>query len=92
MTLTKELGAVPPLPHAWTAPLVEDILCYAKTGLNKAMVMGPDRALLFYRRQSLGKGLSLGEARDATFVITGVGTWVGKPAYLVANPFTVQGG
>ena len=92
VTLTKETGAVPPLPHAWTVPLVEDMLCYARTGITKATVMGPCRAILFYGRQSLGEGLSLGEARDAAFVLTRVGTWVGKPAYLAANSLTIQEG
>ena len=32
------------------------------------------------------------EARDATFLLTGVGTWVGKPAYLTADPMTIQEG
>ena len=32
------------------------------------------------------------KARDATFLLTGVGTWVGKLAYLTANPMTVQEG
>ena len=80
MTLTKETGAVPPLPHAWTVPLVEDMFCYARTGLTEAIVMGPGRAILFYGRWSLGEGLSLGKARGAAFILTGVGTWVGKPA------------
>ena len=92
VTLTKEASAVPQLPHAWTVPLVEDMLCYARTGLTEAMVMGPGRAILFYGRQSLGEGLSLGEARDAAFVLTGVGTWVGKPAYLATDPLTIQEG
>ena len=92
VTLTIELGAVPPPPHAWTVPLVEDMLCYARTGLTKAVVTGPGRAILFYGRHSLGEGLSLGEARDAAFILTGVGTWVGKPAYLAADPLTVQEG
>ena len=60
VTLTKEIGAVPPLPQAWTATLVEDILCYARTGLTKAVVMGLGRAIHFYGRWSLGEGLSLG--------------------------------
>ena len=47
MTLTKETGAVPPLPHAWTVLLVEDMLCYARIGLTKAIVMGPGRAIPF---------------------------------------------
>ena len=47
MTLTEESGAVSPLSHTWTAPLVEDMLHYARTGLTKAMVTGPGRAVLF---------------------------------------------
>ena len=92
MTLTKELGAVPPLSHAWMAPLVEDILCNARTGLTEAVVMGPGRAILFYGRHSLGEGLTLDEARDATFLLTGADTRVGKPAYLAADPMTIQEG
>ena len=83
---------VPPPSHAWTAPLVEDMLHYARTGLTKAMVMGPGRAVLVYRRCSLGEGLSLGKSRDAAFMLTGVGTWVGKPAYLAADPLMIQEG
>ena len=32
------------------------------------------------------------EFRDATFVLTGAGTWVGKPTYLATDPLTVQEG
>ena len=92
MTLTEEIGTVPPLPHTWTAPLVEYMLCYGRTGLTEAIVMGPGRGILFYGRQSLGEGLSLGKAWDAAFILTGVGTWVGKPAYLAADPLTIQKG
>ena len=92
MTLTKETGAVPPTPHAWTVPLVGNMLCYARTGLTKAVVTGPGRAILFYGGWSMGEGLSLGKARDATFILTGVGTWVGKPAYLATDPLTIQEG
>ena len=92
VTLTKELGAVPPPSHAWKAPLVEDMLCNARNGLTKAVVMGPGRAILFYGRHSLGEGLTLDEARDATFLVTGAGTWVGKPAYLAVDPMAIQEG
>ena len=47
VTLTEELGAVPLPSHAWTAPKVEDMLCYARTGLTEAVVIGPSRAVLF---------------------------------------------
>ena len=92
VTLTEETGAVPPPTHAWTAPLVEHMLHYTRTGLAKAMVTGPGRAVLFYGRHSLGDGLSPDESRDATFMLTGAGTWVGKPAYLAADPLTIQEG
>ena len=90
VTLTKELGAVPLPSHAWMAPLVEDMLHNTRTGLTKTVVMGPGRAILFYGRCSLGEGLTLDEARDATFLLTRVGTWVGKPAYLATDPMTIQ--
>ena len=86
MTLTEELGAVPPPSHTWTVPLVEDMLHYARTGLTEAVVTGQGRAVLFYERCSLGEGLSLGEARDAAFLLMRSGTWIGKPAYLAADP------
>ena len=90
VTLTEELGAVPSLSLAWMAPLVEDMLYNARTGLTEAVVMGPGRAILFYGRCSLGEGLTLDEARDATFLLTREGMWVGKPAYLATNPMTIQ--
>ena len=92
VTLTEELGAVPPPSHSWMAPLVEDILHDVRIGLTKVVVTGPSKAVLFYGRHSLGEGLTTDEARDATFLLTGVGTWVGKPAYLSTNPMTIQGG
>ena len=53
VTLTKETGVVPPLSHTWTVPLVEDMPCYARTGLTEAVVKGPGRAVLFHGRHSL---------------------------------------
>ena len=72
------------------APLVEDMLQHDRTDLTKAVVMGPGRAVLFYGRQSLGEGLSLGKGRDTTFILTGAGTWVGKLTHLAADPLTIQ--
>ena len=92
VTLTEKTCAVSPLSHAWTAPLVEEMLCYARTGLTKAMITGPGRAVFFYGRHSLGEDLSPDEFRDATFMFTGAGIWVGKPAYLATDPLTIQGG
>ena len=90
VTLTEELGAVPPPTHSWTAPLVEDMLCDMRTGLTEAVVTGPGRAVLFYGRCSMGQGLTLDEARDAAFLLTGAGMWFGKSAYLAADPMTIQ--
>ena len=47
VTLTDELGDVPPPPHAWMAPVVEDMLREARAGLTEAVVIGPGRAILF---------------------------------------------
>ena len=52
MTLTEETDVVPPPSHAWTVPLVEDKLCYARTDLTEAVVMGPGRAVFL-----MGDGL-----------------------------------
>ena len=92
MTLTDELGDIPPPSHAWMAPVVEDMLREARDGLTEAVVIGPCRAILFYGRRSMGEGLKADEARDATFLLTGAGTWVGKLAYLTADPMTLQEG
>ena len=40
----------------------------------------------------MGEGLMADEARDATFLLTGAGMWVGKSAYLTADPVTIQEG
>ena len=85
-------GEVPPPPHAWTAPIVEDMLQEARAGLTEAVVIGPGRAILFYGRRSMGEGLKVDKARDATFLLTDAGTWVGKSAYLTTNPMTIQEG
>ena len=90
MTLTEELGAVPPPSDSCIAPLVEDMLHDARTGLTEAVVTGPGRAVLFYGRHSMGEGLTTDEARDATFLLTGAGTWVGKSAYFATDPMTIQ--
>ena len=90
MSLTDELGDVPPPLHAWTAPVVEDMLWQARDGLTEAVVIGPGRAILFYGRHSMGEGLKAYEPRDATFLLTGAGTWVGKSAYLTTNPMMLQ--
>ena len=92
MTLTKELGAIPPPSHSWIAPLVEDMLQEARTGLTEAVVIGPGRAVLFYGRHLMGEGLKADEARDAAFLLTGAGTWVGKVTYLTTNPMIIQEG
>ena len=92
ITFTEELGAIPPPSHSWMVPLVEDMLQEARTGLTKAVVIGPGRAILFYGRGSLGGDLKVDEVRDAAFLLTGAGTWVGKSAYLSTNPMTIPEG
>ena len=86
VTLTEELGAVPPPSHSWMAPLMEDMLHDARTRLTEAVVIGPGRAVLFCGRHLMGDGLTMDEARDAAFLLTGAGAWVGKLAYLATDP------
>ena len=92
ITLTDELGDVPPPLHAWMTPVIEDMLQETRAGLTEAVVVGPGKEILFYGRQFFGEGLKADEARDATFLLTGAGTWVGKLAYLTADPMTLQEG
>ena len=75
VTLTDELGDVPPPLHAWMTPVIEDMLRETRAGLMEAVVIGPGKAILFYGRHSLGEGLKADEARDAAFLLTGSGTW-----------------
>ena len=74
------------------ALVVEDMLRKARAGLTEAVVTGLSRAILFYGRHSMGKVLRVDEARDATFLLTGAGTWVAKLAYFTAKPMTTQEG
>ena len=74
VTLTDELGDVPPPSHAWMAPVVEDMLQEARAGLTEAVVISPGRAIPFYRRHSMGESLKVDKARDAAFLLTGAGT------------------
>ena len=39
-----------------------------------------------------GRVLTTDEARDAAFLLTGAGMWVGKLAYLATDPMTIQEG
>ena len=79
VTLTEELGAVPPPSCSWMAPLLEDML-------------HDTRAFLFYGRHSMGEGLTMDKARGIAFLLTGVGIWVGKSTYLTTDPTTIQEG
>ena len=63
-----------------------------RAGLMEAVVISPGRAILFYGRCSMGEGLKADDARDAVFLLTGAGTWVGKSAYLTTNPMMLQEG
>ena len=92
MILTNELGDAPLPMHSWMTPVTEDMLRETRAGLTEAVVVGPGKAILFYGRCSWGEGLKVDEARDATFLLTGAGTWVGKLAYLTADPMTLQEG
>ena len=72
--------------------MVENMLREVRAGLTEAVVTGPGRAILFYGRHSMEEGLKVDEARNATFLLTGAGMWVGKSTYLTADPMTIQEG
>ena len=74
------------------APVVDDMLREVRAGLTEAVVIGPGRVIIFYGRHSMGEGLKVDKFRDATFLLTGAGTWVGKLAYLTTNPMMLQEG
>ena len=40
----------------------------------------------------MGEGLSMDEASDAAFLLTGAGTWLGKLASLATDTMTIQEG
>ena len=89
VTSTKDERVTPPPHHTWQVPLVEDMAQDSKAGLTEAVVTGPNQAILFYGLQSLGEGLSFGEAWDAMFTLSGVISWVGKqaqPQYQTSKP------
>ena len=88
----RRIGGSAPTSHSSMAPLMEDMLHDARTRLTKAVVIGPSREVPFYGRHSMGEGLTVDDARDAAFLLTGAGTWVGKSAYLTADPMTIQEG
>ena len=92
MTLTDELVDVPSPSYAWMAPVVEDMLQEARAGLTEAVVIIHGGAILFYGRHSMGDGPKVDMARNAAFLLTGAGTWVGKSSYLTADPMTIQEG
>ena len=74
------------------ATLMEDTLHDARTRFTKAVVTGQGRAVLYYGRHSMGQGLTTDKARDAAFLLTGAGMWLGKLAYLATDPMTIQEG
>ena len=84
-------GSAPTLSFL-DAPLIEDMLHDGRTGLTKAVVIGQGRAVLSCGKCSMGEGLAMDKARDAPFLLTGAGTWVGKLAYLAIDPMTIQEG
>ena len=81
--------AIPPPSHAWQAQIVEDMVHEGRTGLTEPVLTGPGRAVLFYGCHSLGEGLNLGEARDATFTLSGIIAWVGKQAQISTKPISL---
>ena len=89
---TKDNRTAPPLSHAWQVPFGQDMVWDSKADLTEAIMTGPGWAILFYGWWSLGEGLSLGEAWDATFTLSGTVSLVGKWAQLSAKPASLSDG
>ena len=83
MTLTDELEDTPPPSHAWTSPVVEDMLWEVRAGLMEPVVIGPGRAILFYGRCSMGEGLKADELGmpHSSSQVQGCG-WGSRPTLL----------
>ena len=90
--IDRRIGGSAPSLSFLDGTLMEDMLHNVRTGLTEAVVIGPGRAVLFYGKHSMGEGLTMDKARDATFLLTGAGTWVEKLAYLTADPMTIREG
>ena len=92
VTLTQETGAVPPPPHTWTLPLVEDMLCYARTGLTEAMVMGPGVGTWVSKQAYLAADpLTIQEGQwEIAWAITECQIKVRGPGHPCVNPSTPQ--
>ena len=91
VTSTEDWGATPPPPHMWQAPIMEEMVWDGKSGLTEVVVTSPGKAILFYRQQLL-EGLSLGEAWDAMFTLSGAISWVHKQAQLSAKSVSLGDG
>ena len=82
-----------PPPHAWSSLLIADMLQEGrKEQINKAVVLGPGGAILFFAWQSHKEGLPLEGARDVGFSLMGPTSWAGRAAQVEATVSTVQDG
>ena len=68
------------------------MVCEGRNGPTEAVVTGPRWAILFYGCHSLGEGLNLDKARDATFTLSRIIVWVGKQAQISAKPISLGDG
>ena len=68
---TKDNKVIPLPSHAWQVLIMEDMVHEGRTGLTEAILTDPGWAILFNGWHLLGGGLNLGEARDATFMLSG---------------------
>ena len=68
MTLTDELGDVPPPPHAWMAPVVDDMLQEARAGLTEAVVHPGYASYLRGTETTKVEGLWLSEDPNSTML------------------------
>ena len=56
VTLTDELGDVPPPMHSWMTLVIEDMLWETRARLTEAVVVGPGKSNTLLRETFFGRG------------------------------------
>ena len=86
-------GNQPPPFHKWSGLLITDIFQQGlEEWITKAVGLALGEAIPFFGQQSLKERLSLGNARDVRFSLTGLINWAGRTAQVMVTVITVQEG
>ena len=75
--LNRRIGGHTPTLSFLDGPTSRRHAVQSKNWTNQAVVTGPGRVVVFYGRHSMGEVLMADKARNAAFLLTGGGMWVG---------------